>query len=336
MNPLPQLSQPPQVYRIFDICVASDFPLPGLVASKDKSPDWTISLGQQNSPEDGFEWFHNWKTPDGQEVMASARKQENYLLKFPGLVVFLVDFDEHVIHAYPEPGCPENTLAHLLIDQVIPRVMGHGGRMVIHASAVELTDGRVVVFTGPSGRGKSTLAMAMLNSGHRLISDDCLLLENRGGEIYGIASYPSLRLWADSAAAMAQGKAIRGARVSKMAHYTNKQQLLFEGRGAAAESGWVKMSALYILDAVVPGQIVQRPVIEPTGGMNSLMALIEALFVLDVVRKEQVKKNFEVVRSIAGLVPVFHLYYPRDFSKLPQIVEKVAEFRPLVERKNTV
>lgn len=48
---------------------------------------------------------------------------------------------------------------------------GPGGAALWHASAVEI-DGRGVLITGPSGSGKSELAIELIALGARLIADD--------------------------------------------------------------------------------------------------------------------------------------------------------------------
>lgn len=77
---------------------------------------------------------------------------------------------------------------------------------VFGTSAVELSNGCAVAFTGHSGQGKSTLATAFFSAGHRLVTDDCHLLEKRAGALYAMSPYPSLRLWPDSARALAGKK----------------------------------------------------------------------------------------------------------------------------------
>jgi hypothetical protein len=321
------------LYRIFDISIASELALPGLVACVDENPDWTIALPQGNNwgqscdSDPNYSWFHSWKAQDGQEIMSCARKGENYLLNILGLAQFVLLFDEQRIEAYPQAACTENTLAHLLQDQVIPRVICHGGRLVMHASAVELKDGRTVAFTGPSGRGKSTLASAFFQAGHRLLSDDCLLLESRGGVVSAVPAYPSLRLWPDSAselnAALMDG-AGEGARFSDMAHYTHKKQLLFKGSERSDLPGWSEITTLFVLGEQF-GHIAAGEVsLAPLGGNLTIMAIIESLFALDVVSKDAVTRNFEVVKGVAAGMTVFRLNYPREYKILSKVVDFVA------------
>ena len=57
----------------------------------------------------------------------------------------------------------------------------------IHATSVAL-DGRAVLISGPSGSGKSDLALRLLDRGFKLVSDDQTLLRREGERL--IASAP--------------------------------------------------------------------------------------------------------------------------------------------------
>jgi serine kinase of HPr protein (carbohydrate metabolism regulator) len=57
----------------------------------------------------------------------------------------------------------------------------------LHCSTVAL-DGRAVLISGPSGSGKSDLALRMLDRGFTLVSDDRTIVRKQGGKL--IASAP--------------------------------------------------------------------------------------------------------------------------------------------------
>lgn len=54
----------------------------------------------------------------------------------------------------------------------------------LHASCVAFS-GAGVVLLGPSGIGKSDLALRLIDAGGRLVADDCLVVERRGDQLIG-------------------------------------------------------------------------------------------------------------------------------------------------------
>jgi hypothetical protein len=55
-------------------------------------------------------------------------------------------------------------------------------RFVLHAAALE-RDGRSVLFSGPSGQGKTTLTLNLLRAGWSLVTDDSVLLSETNGGV---------------------------------------------------------------------------------------------------------------------------------------------------------
>lgn len=59
----------------------------------------------------------------------------------------------------------------------------------IHGSCVEI-DGRGVLLRGPSGRGKSDLALRLIDGGARLVADDRVDLDEQGGVLTASSPEP--------------------------------------------------------------------------------------------------------------------------------------------------
>jgi ABC-type iron transport system FetAB ATPase subunit len=309
-----------KMYRLFDLCIESELPLCGPLDCAAAIPDWTVNLLAGAGADTRFEWFHSWQTADGEVSMTVARQNSCYVLGFPGLARFTIDFDARQVGALPLGECTRETLAHLLLDQVLPRAVCHLGRMVVHASAVTLPDGGAIAFTGVSGRGKSTLAAAFYRAGYRLLSDDCLLLENRAGTVYAVPAYPTMRLWADSAEQLFPAEAEDDLRISRMAHYTSKNVIRPPDSPATAAA--LPLRALYLLDSPAPDKEVH---IRQSGGMAAIMALVEGQFALDVVDKNAIRRGFSAVRDVAGHVPLLRLTYPRNYHGLSQLINRIVE-----------
>jgi HPr kinase/phosphorylase len=59
--------------------------------------------------------------------------------------------------------------------------------VALHGTAVEI-DGCAVLFTGPSGSGKSDLALRLIDRGARLVGDDAVRLHSRDDALFVEAS----------------------------------------------------------------------------------------------------------------------------------------------------
>lgn len=62
-----------------------------------------------------------------------------------------------------------------------------GGPLLVHASCVALGPGAAVLIQGASGRGKSTLALQLMEGGAQLLGDDRIILWREGAALYARA-----------------------------------------------------------------------------------------------------------------------------------------------------
>jgi hypothetical protein len=94
-----------------------------------------------------------------------------------------------------------------------PFILGSGmgaislqqGLLPLHASAVATETG-AIAFSGPTGAGKSTLAMTLTARGHTLLTDDLMLVGNADGAVpLAYPGTPTVRLTVESATALGLG-----------------------------------------------------------------------------------------------------------------------------------
>src|SRR5262249_34143533 len=138
---------------------------------------WTFRLSRRRPPSArAADWFHEWRFPSGKPWVRLGRLGARYVVRFHRTALFLVDPPNRAVVAFPSIGVPALTLRHLLLDQVVPMLLGNVDHLVIHASAVAGAAG-AVAFIGPSGSGKSTLAAALARDGRHIVTDDCLVVD---------------------------------------------------------------------------------------------------------------------------------------------------------------
>jgi hypothetical protein len=295
--------------------LASNMPLPGLPCADQAKTDLSVLLCPPGAPDDSdIDWFHEWKTHNGKISIMGGRRDSGYLLRFPGLADFHIRPELDEIQIIPESGSESATLAHLLLDQVIPRLLNQQGHLVVHASAVMLPQGRAVAFLGNTGSGKSTLASSFYRSGCRVLADDSLLLSFQSGEVNAIPAYPSLRLWPDSAKELFSDDTD----FQPVAHYSEKKQLLTLSE--LESHAPVPLHALCLLDMLAEEEDSASVRIQPAKRAEDTMAIIESMFVLDLEQAETVAQNFRLAaKLVSGALPVFRLAYRRSYEQLPLV-----------------
>lgn len=73
-------------------------------------------------------------------------------------------------------------------------VLQQNNLLVLHGTAIEI-NGKAVVLLGCKGQGKSTLAAALINRRHKLISDDVTAISINAAQIAVLPGVPILKLW---------------------------------------------------------------------------------------------------------------------------------------------
>jgi hypothetical protein len=302
------------LYRFADLVVQSEVPLTSLPPVSSGSATCVILVEPSEraglAPE---RWDHHWRSPDGGVLLSCARDGDAYRLGMPGLATFRIDGGGATVTCSPHESLPPGTLEHLLIDQVLPRVLTHRGRLVIHAGCVATPQG-AIGFLGDSGAGKSTLCAQFARAGHPLLGDDGILV--RGTAISGyeaLATYPGLRLLPEPLAHLFDDSA-GGAQV---AHYTEKRRLDRASGGFTLVPGAEPLRALYLLAA---GPTVE---IAPLPEREAFMSLVRASFQLHLDDPERARGLFERLGALLDAIPVRRLSYPRDLDRLGAVREAV-------------
>ncbi len=261
--------------------------------------------------------FHEWTNPDGTVWTQFYRtvKGGNYLLRFPGLADFRVSLDGLTVKCFPTPGADDSTTQHLFLNQVLPLALSKQGKLVFHASAVEIDDG-AVAFVAVSGRGKSTLAAGFAISGYRFLTDDGLVLERCDEGYRVLPSHPSLRLWKDSEDALIPP----GEETAPALEFTSKSRFLAGGRIAFCDQPRLLRRVYFLGDGSAAELVFQR--------MNATEALVEWVkhsFLLDVEEKPMLASHFDQVSRLANQPIHYRLDYPRRFEGLEQVRQAIVE-----------
>ena len=259
--------------------------------------------------------FRETSLPDGSTWTLFYRTSSNYLLRFPRLADFEVSLDGCKVRCWPAADVAEETVRHLYLNQVLPLALSRQGKIVFHASAVEI-GGECVAFIGESGRGKSTLAAAFATCGFRFLTDDGLLVESADGEFYIMPSHPSIRLWEDSEQALI-GK---GALMAPPVQFTSKGRFLAGNDFAFCEQPRRLRRVYFLGDGARPGVVFERA--KPG---EALIELVKHSFLLDIEERAMLAAHFDELTQLVSRPMYYHLDYPRSFENLALVRQAILE-----------
>ena len=262
-----------------------------------------------------LEPYDRWLTSDGNVTSLFYRCGSKYLLRFPELADFSIDLGGRLVTCNPAPEVPDETIADMYFNQIIPLVMGADGDLVLHASAVAV-DGAGIAFLGSTGRGKSTLAAGFARAGHGFLTDDGLILEPSDDSFVVHPRRPILRLRPDSEAAILHLAEVCSSGIDQLkTRVPARPEIPFHGQA-------VPLSMIYLLAEPSLRDDVEITRLSPAAALSQL---IGHSFILDVEDRPAIKAHFDRLTRLAIGIACYSLDYPRRYSDLPSVLNAIID-----------
>jgi len=201
-----------------------------------------------------------------------------------------------------------------LLGQALSVALVKRGFEPLHATAVVIA-GHAIALLGDCGFGKSTLAAAFLQAGHRLLTDDLLLLRTTKRGILAYPGAPRIKLFPETASRF-MGKTASGIPMNPT---TEKLIIPLDDNQTCADA--VPLRAIYAL----------APPDDATGGVHigsiskkgAFVTLLGSAFNCTIVDLDRPRRQFEATQALANLGTVRRLSYPRSFQCLPSVREAI-------------
>jgi hypothetical protein len=307
---------PSRWYSLFGMPVRSsiDLPLPAVVRPAGLEPAWSFESASPDSeppaPEGALVYESRCFGPchGGRVVSRVHRGPSGDHLWHDTVGTFCISSDSRRVTVYPTPQSDFGTLQMFLVGQISTLVLHKRGHPSLHSSAIQ-TDRGAIVFMGPRGQGKSTMAASFLRSGSTLITDDALPLTLKAGVMHGGPGIHLMKVWPATAE-----HTLRLTDLPTFLPNYEKKLLTLEGRYELAGQP-VPIRAIYILDRYDPDQLGRSDVvIRELNQRDGHAALVAQTSWSELLVNEEKARLLPLYARLIAQARVRRLSYPDGFQ----------------------
>jgi hypothetical protein len=199
-----------------------------------------------------------------------------------------------------------------MLGQALSFALVKQGFEPLHATVV-VVDDKAVAFLGDHGFGKSSLAASFLDDGHRLLTDDLLMLQESSEGILAYPGPPRIKLFSRIASRF------RGQTMKRVPMNAETAKLIVPIDEHQRCASPVALKAIYSLAAPREACRTPRASIETLTPREAFVDLVKGTFNRRLVSRQRLARQFSVMSSLAGRVPVRKLTYPRTIDRLHEV-----------------
>ena len=245
----------------------------------------------------------------------AIRSDGSVYVRWDEIGEFLVSADGTGIRYASDPAAADDSFHVFLLGQALSFAIVRLGFEPLHATAVEI-DGAAIAFLGASGFGKSTLAAAFHASGHRLLTDDMLVLHETDGRFVVFPGPPRIKLLPDVATALLPAGS--GEKLN-----SNSGKLVFPPSVAPESNYGVPLRAIYQLHSPNIEPQPEGVSVEPMPATEAFRSIVGNTFNPRLVDSPRLRRQAIAASALVSRVGVSWLRYPRNIEGLSDVKHAV-------------
>lgn len=316
------------VRRLYGLRLVSGFPFTHRLPLAKGEPDLVFELAAAAAMPAPLETV--WESPErGADGEPQTRLRRNAagdreILSFLDVGAFHLAAGR--ITVVLTPGVAPQLVELRFLGPVLAYHLERYGTPVLHASAVVVA-GRAVAFLATNHGGKSSLAAALMQRGHALLSDDLLPLRATGEGCHdgylAIPGYPQMRFWPSDAE-----------RFTGRGDWPAVAPGLAKVRVPVGHRGFGRFheEPAPLAAILIPRRCddVTEVTLEPVPPAEAAMHLVRCSFLPRLVTGAGLQPaRLAFFASLVERVPVRRLLYPSGYERLPDVaaVLEDVEFR---------
>ena len=209
-------------------------------------------------------------------------------------------------------------LQNFLFGQALSFALVRQGLEQVHAAVLGIEDA-AIGFLGDCTFGKSTLAAYFVRAGHRLLTDDLLMIDRRTNAPIALPGSGRIKLEPDSALALLSDTT-RGVLLNP-----DSSKRSFPLTEDCVQRTGLPLTHLFVLPAPDERDGITEVEIHPLSRAGLFQELLKSSFNVETFDRPRLEKHFEFVAELASDVEGFSLRYPSGLHHLRQVREAVVE-----------
>lgn len=207
----------------------------------------------------------------------------------------------------PLTGIEENFLRALILGPAFGILLHQRGRLVLHASTININGG-AVAFMGFNGGGKSTTTAALNNDGYPLVCDDITSIEfDQDGTPVVFPGFPRIKLWPETIELFHDDLEI-----FPRIHSESEKRSCFTHEFSANN---LPLKRIYIIEKD------EKMSVEYLRPQESLIELIRNSYCANIFQDSEQSINLVQYADIANKVPVKRLNTGNSLERLIELVK---------------
>jgi hypothetical protein len=228
----------------------------------------------------------------------------------------LVSRDGRRIDCYRFPQANLESFNVYLLGQALSFALVKNGIEPLHATVV-VVEGKAVGFLGDCGFGKSTLAAEFLRAGHRLLTDDLLVLHKTGRQVLAYPGPPRIKLLPEM-----NSRFLGDAKKSFPMNPQTQKLIVPLSRDRACRVA-SPFAAFYVLPSPDEVPLGSNIHIRALSRKEAFLRLVGSAFNVSILDQRRWRRQFEATEGLANSIVVKELSYPRELESLPQVREAI-------------
>jgi len=301
-------------YFLYGTRLTSDSPFrfPGASDSSEPLADVAFVEGTAQA----FQRFVDLRTSAERFVCHTMPDGSTYL-RWTDMFEFSVAHDGSCVIYRSLDGCDRDVLQNFLFGQALAVALVRQGVEPLHAAVVQIGES-AVGFLGDCTFGKSTLIASFMQAGHRILTDDLLVVDSRGGTPTALPGSGRIKLMPDSARAFfADG---RGERLNPR---TTKQ--LFSIDSARRQRTGLPLRHLFVLPNPEERNLTTSINLLPIARTSLVCELVKNSFTGEIVDRTRLAGQFAFATQLASDVDGIRLRYPSGLHHLAALRTAIVE-----------